>query len=218
MSANVSTPESPNDAGLATLGAVLYARQPHQPRCPESHWVALLRAVASGDQVAFGELYGRTHRLVFTLIMRIVPNSETAEELTLDVFHDIWRRAGSYREEGGTVLGWVMNQARSRAIDRVRFEQRKKRVDPYPESDSHAATVSASDELASEGQQARRLRNALTMLTGDERKAIETTYFGGCSYAEAAIRLQQPPGTIKTRIRSGLRKLREALRGEGGER
>ena len=71
-----------------------------------------------------------THRLVFTLILRITHNRETAEEVTLDVFHDVWRRAPTYDAAAGTVLGWIMNQARSRAIDRLRFEQRKKRVDP----------------------------------------------------------------------------------------
>ena len=71
----------------------------------------------------------RTHRIVFTLMVRITNNRETAEELTLDVFHDVWRRASTYDPAGGSVVGWIMNQARSRAIDRLRFEQRKKRVD-----------------------------------------------------------------------------------------
>ena len=75
-------------------------------------------------------LYERAHRAVFTFVMRITANRETAEEVTLDVFHDVWRRASRYQEADGTVLGWIMNQARSRAIDRLRFEQRKKRVQP----------------------------------------------------------------------------------------
>src|SRR6185503_42467 len=79
---------------------------------------------------ALHALYERAHRVVFTLIMRITANRETTEELTVDVFHDVWRRASHYDAAGGTVLGWIMNQARSRALDRLRFEQRKKRAAP----------------------------------------------------------------------------------------
>src|SRR4029434_7619579 len=112
-----------------TLGEVLYAN-PSRPPVPEAEWVALVHSVAVGDQGALHALYERAHRVVFTLVMRITANRETAEEVTLDVFHDIWRRASCYREADGTVLGWIMNQARSRGIDRLRFEQRKKRVQP----------------------------------------------------------------------------------------
>src|SRR6201987_481093 len=108
-----------------TLGEVLYA-QP-QATVPEQDWVALVQAIAAGDQFALHALYERAHRVVFTLMMRITANRETAEELTIDVFHDVWRRAARYDAASGTVLGWIMNQARSRAIDRLRFENRKKR-------------------------------------------------------------------------------------------
>src|SRR6185295_13139999 len=112
----------------ATLGDVLYAKS--KATVPEQDWARLVQSVAAGDQLALHALYERTHRLVFTLIMRITSNRETAEELTLDVYHDVWRRASGYDAANGTVLGWIMNQARSRAIDRLRFEQRKKRVEP----------------------------------------------------------------------------------------
>ena len=112
-----------------TLGDVLYADKSRTP-VPEEDWVALVQSIAAGDQLALHALYERAHRIVFTLIMRITCNRETAEELTLDVFYDVWRRASRYDAGNGTVLGWIMNQARSRAIDRLRFEQRQKRVDP----------------------------------------------------------------------------------------
>src|SRR5579864_5159129 len=110
----------------ATLGDVLYARS--RAPVPEQDWAALVQSIAAGDQLALHALYERTHRMVFTLIMRITDNRETAEELTIDVFHDIWRRASRYDAANGTVLGWIMNQARSRAIDRLRFESRQKRT------------------------------------------------------------------------------------------
>src|SRR5512132_2031661 len=114
------TQESP-----ATLGDVLYARS--KAPSPEQDWATLVQSIAAGDQLALHALYEMAHRPVFTLIMRITANRETAEELTIDVFHDIWRRASRYDAANGTVLGWIMNQARSRAIDRLRFERRKKR-------------------------------------------------------------------------------------------
>src|SRR6185369_11455306 len=117
--------EEPTRKAAATLGDVLYATS--KPPVPELDWTALVQAIAGGDQLALHALYERAHRPVFTLILRITANRETAEELTIDVFHDVWRRAARYDAANGTVLGWIMNQARSRAIDRLRFESRKKR-------------------------------------------------------------------------------------------
>lgn len=193
-----------------TLGKLLYADKT-KTRIPEAEWAALMRGVASGDQLALHGLYDRAHRLVFTLIMRITNDRQIAEELTLDVFHDVWLRAARYDPAGGTVLGWIMNQARSRAIDRLRYERRKKRVDPHAD-DPLAITAPPADEHGIElKERGRRLRDALQALTPDEREAIETTYFSELSYTEAAARLNQPLGTVKTRIRSALRKLRQVL-------
>jgi RNA polymerase sigma-70 factor, ECF subfamily len=203
------------DKTPATLGDVLYAKS--KAPVPEQDWAALVQSVAAGDQLALHALYDRAHRIVFTLIMRITANRETAEELTIDVFHDIWRRASRYDAANGTVLGWIMNQARSRAIDRLRFESRKKR--------SHGGEAEPPSEVAADPhdvlelhEQGEALRAALASLTPGERQAIETTFFAGLTHAEAAARLDQPLGTIKTRIRSGLHKLRHALTAEAGKR
>ncbi len=179
----------------------------------EKDWAELVRSIAAGDQRALHALYERTHRLVFTLIVRITSNRETAEELTLDVFHDVWRRASTYDAAGGSVVGWIMNQARSRAIDRLRFEQRKKRVNPH--ADSPLPTTFGRDphEALDLREQGRLLRSALSVLTPDERQAIEAAFFSELTYDEVAARLNQPLGTVKTRIRSGLGKLRQALAG-----
>jgi RNA polymerase sigma-70 factor (ECF subfamily) len=154
-----------------------------------------------------------SHRFVFTLAMRITANRETAEEITLDVFHDVWRRASGYDPANGTVLGWIMNQARSRAIDRLRFESRKKRSNGSDEQLLADVPADPRDVLELR-QQSEALRAALAGLTPDEREAIETTFFAGLTHAEAAARLKQPLGTIKSRIRSGLHKLRDALSAE----
>lgn len=182
----------------------------------EADWVALLRDIAGGDQLALHALDERTSRLVFALILRITRSRETAEELTADVLHDVWRHASRYDAAGGTVLGWVMNQARSRAIDRLRYERRKKRVDPHPHAPQDAA-ASSRDVLES-AQQNRSLRAAVAALTAGEQQAIEAAFFSELTHAEVAERLKQPLGTIKTRIRSGLQKLRQALLSEGALR
>jgi RNA polymerase sigma-70 factor (ECF subfamily) len=194
------------------LGDVLYANS--KAPVPEQDWATLVQSIAAGDQLALHALYEMAHRLVFTLIMRITANRETAEELTIDVFHDVWRRASHYDAANGTVLGWIMNQARSRAIDRLRFESRKKRSqggDAPPLADVAPNPYDVL-ELREQGEL---LRAALEALTPDERQAIEVTFFGGLTHAEAAARLDQPLGTIKTRIRSGLHKLRRTLTAEG---
>ena len=192
----------------ATLGDLLYGDR-RRAHVPEKDWVHLVESIAAGDQVGLRALYERTHGIVFTLIMRITNDRETAEEITQDVYHDVWRRASRYDPAAGTVVGWIMNQARSRAIDRLRFEQRKKRVNPYPHEPLLAeAAPRCDDSLREEGQ---RLGNALKALSPEERAAIETAFFSGVTYAETAERLGQPLGTIKTRIRSGLAKLRRRL-------
>jgi RNA polymerase sigma-70 factor (ECF subfamily) len=196
-----------------TLGDVLYAA----PRAmvAEGEWAALVRSISAGDQIALHALYERAHRPVFTLVMRITANRETAEELTVDVFHDVWRRASGYDPKNGTVLGWIMNQARSRAIDRLRFEKRKKRS---LDGDGQQGAEEAADpcDVLELRQQAEALRAALAVLAPAERQAIEATFFAGLTHAEAAARLKQPLGTIKTRIRSGLHKLRQSLSAEAG--
>lgn len=204
---------APEQPGQRTLGDVLYAGA--NPPVLEQDWVGLVRAIAAGDQPALHALYERAHRIVFTLLMRITANREIAEELTIDVFHDIWRRASRYDAASGTVLGWIMNQARSRAIDRLRFENRKKRRQG-DDVQSMAEAAADPHDLRQLREQGTALRAALTALTPDERQAIETTFFGGLTHAEAAVRLNQPLGTVKTRIRSGLHKLRHILAAEAG--
>jgi RNA polymerase sigma-70 factor (ECF subfamily) len=206
----------PKDAPPRTLGDVLYAGQ-SQPLVDEREWVELVRAVADRDQAALHALYARTHRLVFTLALRINGNRESAEEVTLDVFHELWRRARSYDSANGTVLGWVMNLTRSRAIDRVRTDQRKKRVNPQAGGFDEETDVS-SHEIVEAREQVRALRSALTVLGTDERRVIEAAFFGELTHVQVASKFNMPLGTVKTRIRSGLLKLRRALDEQAGQR
>lgn len=217
MSATLKAGESRHhDGATPTLGTLLHSDR--AGRAPEAEWLALVESIATGDQSSLRALYDRTHRIVFTLIMRIVDNRESAEELTVDVYHEAWRRASKYDAAAGTVVGWIMNLARSRAIDRVRFDHRRVRVNPYPEVPSEAFGDPCCDavELEQSGQV---VREALRVLTPAERQVIQTAFFSELTYDEVAQCLEQPPGTVKTRIRAGLAKLRTALAasGEGRE-
>ena len=200
---------------VATLGDVLYPDSTRE-RVSEEDWVQLVRRIAGGDQLALHALYQRSHRLVFTSALRITASRETADEVTVDVFYDVWRRAGGYDPENGTVLGWIMNQARSRALDRLRFEQRRKRTDPG-RNDAHDEPSASVDAVESK-QQSEMLLRAVGNLSAGERQAIEAAYFSELTHAEVAMRLNEPLGTVKTRIRSALQKLRQALAGEGIQR
>jgi len=201
------------DEPPGTLGDVIFADR-SRARIPEQQWVDIVRGIVARDEAALRALYERSHRIVFTLTMRIVHNVQTAEELTIDVFHDVWRRAPEYDAANGPVLGWILNQARSRAIDRMRYEQRRKRVNPFPHEPISDRDADAHDETLGREELARRLRKAVGLLTEDERQAIEAAFFSSMTHAEVAAHLRQPLGTIKTRIRSGLCKLREHLSDE----
>jgi RNA polymerase sigma-70 factor (ECF subfamily) len=195
-----------------TLGDILYAdRTSAGPS--EQEWVNLVRTIAAGDQLALHSLYEKTYRIVFTLILRITVNRETAEEVTIDVFHDVWRKASTYDPADGSVVGWIMNQARCRAIDRLRFDQRKKRVNGFPNTPLPTIDTVDPEEASVLEEQSRMLRSALERLTPEERKVIEVAFFSELTHQEVAAKLKQPLGTVKSRIRSGLGKLRQVLAG-----
>jgi|RhiMethySRZTD1v2_1073278.scaffolds.fasta_scaffold206567_2 RNA polymerase sigma-70 factor (ECF subfamily) len=175
-----------------TLGDILYSSS-SQALVSEKNWLRLVRSLAERDSAALHALYERTHRPVFTLILRLTGNRETAEELTLDLFDDLWRGSARY-DASGTVLGWIMNQARSRAIDWLRLEQ------PAP----------ANGEALKLDTQTRQLRAALNVLSPEERAALEIAFLFELTYVEVATRLKQTLGAIKARLRSALHKLRQA--------
>jgi len=217
--ARCANDEVQQEGKSVTLGDLLYANRSHAPTSEEV-WIGMVRSIAAGDQMALHSLYEQTHRIVFTLIMRIINDRETAEELTLDVFHDVWRKASTYDPANGSVVGWVMNQARCRTIDRLRYERRKKRCNN--EADICRNGNTAEDQQTALHalhihEQSRLLRKALDILNPEERQAIEIAFFSELTYQEVAVSLGQPLGTIKSRIRSGLGKLRSALTGKSGD-
>lgn len=174
---------------------------------------ALIRSLASGDQSAMTTLYDSTSRLIYGLVLRILNEASTAEEVLLDVYTQVWRQASHYDATRGAPLAWLTTIARSRAIDRLRSGSHERNFKQPLESAAMTAAGTASAEdftVASEMQKF--VREALDTLPPEQREVIELAYYGGLSHSEIAVRLGQPLGTIKTRTRLGMMKLREALK------
>ncbi len=171
----------------------------------------LLRRVAQRDEAALGMLYDRFGGIVYALAHRIVGQQVDAEEVAMETFAQVWRDAGRFDPGRGTVAAWLCIIARSRAIDLVRSHSRRQRLAESVAREPVDASVGAHDVLQDERRQA--VGAALAELPEAQREAIELAYYHGLSQTEIAERLQQPLGTIKTRMRTGLLKLREMLRG-----
>lgn len=173
----------------------------------------LLADIAEGEQAAFSRLYDQTNRAVFGLALRILSDRETAEEVTLDVFLQVWRQAASYDLSRGTPLAWLMMMTRSRAIDRLRSATHRTHETDDLETVSltTAADEATPEEASIFAERRKQVRAALTKLTNDQRVLLETAYFEGLSHAEIAQRFQLPLGTVKTRIRAGMLLLRKHL-------
>jgi RNA polymerase sigma-70 factor, ECF subfamily len=181
---------------------------------PNEDWAEWVREAANGDQAALARLYDSTNRMVYGLILRIVSNTHTAEEVLLDVYLQIWRKAETYNAGKGTVLAWLFTIARSRAIDalRSRASRESGQQDPL---DNAAAAVDKSpspEENSAISQRRKYVQRCLAELPTEQREAIELAYFRGLSHSEIAETLKQPLGTIKTRVRLGMARLRESLR------
>jgi len=174
--------------------------------------VALIQRISRGDETAVGELYDTTNGIVYSLALRVLGDISNAEEVVLDVYTQVWRQAATYDEGRGTPLAWLLTIARTRSVDRLRSGwQRRQRTEALETSDT--TPVSAENpELATEiAERGRLVRAALEDLNSDQRQAIELAYYSGLSHSEIAERLKEPLGTIKTRIRQGMIKLRERL-------
>jgi RNA polymerase sigma-70 factor (ECF subfamily) len=173
---------------------------------------AVVQRIAQGDLGAMAELYDRYVHVVFSLACRIVTFPADAEDVVQEVFTQAWRQAVRYDAARASAAGWLLNIARTRAIDRVRANRTRQRLSRTDDRiESVQTTEENQEQRAIEGERAERVRAALASLGQAQREAIDLAYFGGLSHGEIAERLEEPLGTIKTRIRSGLLKLREAL-------
>jgi RNA polymerase sigma-70 factor (ECF subfamily) len=173
---------------------------------------ALVKSLATGDQNALTAFYDRTSRIVYGLALRILSDAATAEEVVLDVYMQVWRQARRYDAGRGGPLAWLVTIARSRALDRLRSASRENlRKEPLDLSVVAASAVNVEDGAAvSETQQT--VRVALDGLPAEQREVIELAYYAGMSHSEIAATLRQPLGTVKTRVRLAMTKLRAALK------
>lgn len=177
--------------------------------------LAAMRRMGDGDATGLAELYDRHGRAMFSLAFRVLRDQRDAEEVVQDVFAQAWRQAARYDTSRGAVVAWLLMMVRSRAIDRLRARRGR----PTLQEDHPATLRQLSDEgtpadlALLSAEQIGRVRTALETLPALQRTAIELAFYEGLTHSEVAEQLDQPLGTVKTRIRTGLLRLRAALEG-----
>jgi RNA polymerase sigma-70 factor (ECF subfamily) len=184
---------------------------------------AALGRMAGGDRAAFAEIYDRHARPIYSLALRILQDAADAEDVVQEVFTQAWRQASRYDARRGAPGAWLLTMARSRAIDRLRARRVRPEVaagaaappDQRARRDSPDIPDSAAlpDAQLLSAEQVARVRKALDDLPMLQRVALELAFYEGLTQAEIAERLEQPLGTVKTRIRVAMLKLRDALAG-----
>ncbi|MBH0207518.1 MAG: sigma-70 family RNA polymerase sigma factor [Nitrospira sp.] len=178
----------------------------------EQEWGQLIAQTAQGDQAALATFYDRTSSQVFGLVYKILNNREAAEEVTLDVYTQVWRQAHTYDATRGRPGAWLMTLARTRAIDRFRAGAAEYgRMESLDAADLFASDGDTPEQDVESQERRRYVQQALATLTAEQRQAVALAYFYGMSQSEIAEKLDLPLGTVKTRIRLGMIKLREAL-------
>lgn len=175
---------------------------------------SLLKRTARGDEQAFAELYDETSRRVHGLVLRVIKDPAQAQEVTQEVYLDVWRSASRYQPGRGSAVAWILTIAHRKAVDRVRSAEASSRRETTYEQHNQAVEHDSTAEAAHASLEARRVRAALAGLTPAQREAIELAYLGGYTHAEIALLLDLPLGTAKTRIRDGMIRLRDQMGGE----
>jgi RNA polymerase sigma-70 factor (ECF subfamily) len=172
---------------------------------------SLLAASARGDEQAFAQLYDQTSSRVYGMVLRVVRDAAQAAEVTQDVYLEVWRQSARFDAGRGAVLPWLLMIAHRRAVDRVRAAQASVNRDSrYAELNAERAYDHVSEHVQM-SLEAQRVRKVVNDLTDAQREAVTLAYFGGYTHSEVAELLHIPLGTVKTRIRDGLIRLRDAL-------
>lgn len=179
---------------------------------PESTWPQLVARCAAREEAALASLYDESVSLVYRVALRVLGDSADAEEVSIDVYHQVWRMASSYDSSRGGVAAWLVMLARSRAIDRLRSRGvRSRNEGSIPAHTEVRAAAAGPEETSIASQRRARVQAALAALSPSQRQALELAFFSGLTHSELAERLGEPLGTVKTRIRTSIMKLREQL-------
>jgi RNA polymerase sigma-70 factor (ECF subfamily) len=172
----------------------------------------LVHQLLQRDVDAFEQLYDRHSRIVYALVLRIVQQASTAEEVVQDVFLQLWRNATQYDTRRGPFVPWLMAVARNRALDHLRLKsERQRRREDQTEELPPVIDVPQFEKALDEKRRAERVRAVMSSLNPQQKKAIELAYFEGLSHTEIAETLKEPLGTVKSWIRNGLLRLKEGL-------
>jgi RNA polymerase sigma-70 factor (ECF subfamily) len=172
---------------------------------------AVLAQCARGDEAQFARLYDATAARIFGLVRRIVRDPTQSEEVTQEVYLQIWRQCARFDPSTGSAVGWMMTIAHRRAVDRVRSAQARTERETAYDARHQTVPYDTTVESAHRELDAERVRKALGNLTPTQRSAIDLAYFGGYTHREVAALLNLPMGTAKTRIRDGLIRLRDTM-------
>ena len=182
------------------------------PESAKASDVELLHAIARGDEAALARLYDAYRVILFGLLVRILNSREEAEDILQEVFVQVWRRAKDFDEKRGRPFTWLVTLARSRAIDRLRLLAARQRLAVGAAQDQEQSeTISDALSDAVRAEQQTVVRRALAELPEEQRNTLVLAYFDGLTQSEIASKLNAPLGTIKTRMRSGMIKLRALL-------
>jgi RNA polymerase sigma-70 factor (ECF subfamily) len=171
----------------------------------------LLGRVAQGDKAAFAELYDRSAPRVFGLVKRLLRDHAQSEEVTQEIFLEIWQSATRYDHGKGSAVAWMLTMAHRRAVDRVRASQASRDRDVRIGIRDFAAEYDSVAENVEVKIESERVKEAMKRLTELQRQAVQLAYFGGYSHSEVASMLSVPIGTVKTRLRDGMIRLRDEL-------
>ena len=171
----------------------------------------LLRRSATGDEKAFAQLYDAVSPRLFGLVRRVVRDPAQSEEVTQEVFLEIWRHSARFDPNKGAALSWMLTIAHRKAVDRVRSAEAARNRDEGYGASTHEVTHDSTAEAVVERLDAERVHRALETLTEAQREALQLAYLGGYTHTEVATMLDLPLGTAKTRIRDGLIRLRDTL-------
>jgi RNA polymerase sigma-70 factor (ECF subfamily) len=173
---------------------------------------ALVRRLLRRDVSAFEELYDRHSRLVHALVLRILQQATTAEEIVQDVFLQLWRNASQYDCSRGPFVPWLLTLARNRALDQLRLKsERQRRREEQAEELPSVIAIPDFEGALDEKRRAARVREVMSSLNPQQKRAIELAYFEGLTHTEIANALNKPLGTVKSWIRNGLLRLKEGL-------